>query len=101
MKKTAIKQGLNGLNLLLVATFLVLALYSAIGQQILPYIGQYKYDTERYLSEKLKSPVSIDLISGDMQMLTPSIHVEGITLQGVDSKQNPILNLICRCSFRF
>ncbi len=93
MKKTAIKQGLNGLNLLLVATFLVLALYSAIGQQILPYIGQYKYDTERYLSEKLKSPVSIDLISGDMQMLTPSIHVEGITLQGVDSKQNPILKI--------
>ena len=93
MKKTAIKQGLNGLNLLLVATFLVLALYSAIGQQILPYIGQYKSDTERYLSEKLKSPVSIDLISGDMQMLTPSIHVEGITLQGVDSQKNPILKI--------
>ena len=93
MKKKAFKQGLNGLNLLLVATFLVLALYSAIGQQILPYIGQYKADTERYLSEQLNSPVVIDLISGDMQMLTPSIHVEGITLQGADPKQSPILKI--------
>ncbi len=93
MKKTAFKQALNGLNLLLVATFLVLALYSAIGQQIFPYIGQYKTATEQYLSERLKSPVSIDLLSGDMQMLTPSLHVEGITLQGLDPKAPPILKI--------
>jgi uncharacterized protein (TIGR02099 family) len=93
MKKTAFKQGLNGFNLLLVATFLVLALYSAIGQQILPYIGQYKADTERYLSDQLNSPVSIAVLSGDMKMLTPSIQVEGITLHGNDPSLPPILKI--------
>jgi len=80
MKHKGLKQGLNTLNLMLVATFIVLALYSAIGQQIIPYIGKYRLDVERYISQQLNSQVQIRKLSGDMRVLTPSVHIEGITL---------------------
>lgn len=80
MKITALKQGLTAFNLLFVATFMVLALYSAIGQQIFPFIGQYRVSLETYLGEQLGGEVSIRQLSGDMDILTPSVHVEGITL---------------------
>ncbi len=93
MKITAFKQGLNGLNLLLVAAFLVLALYSAIGQQILPYIGQYRLDTEQFLSKQLQSQVRIGKLSGDMKMLTPSVHIEDISLSGDNIDQPAVLTI--------
>ena len=80
MKTKALKQGLTAFNLLVVATFMVLALYSAIGQQIFPYIGQYRIQLEEYLSDQLNGQVSIRQLNGDMEILTPSVHVEGITL---------------------
>ncbi len=88
MKHQGLKQGLNTLNLLLVATFLVLALYSAVGQQILPYIGKYRLDVEGYLSQLLESRVRIRKLSGDMKVLTPSVHIEGITMHGQISLSN-------------
>ena len=93
MKTTAFKQGLNGLNLLLVAAFLVLALYSAIGQQILPYIGQYRLDAEQFLSEQLQSQVRIGKLSGDMTMLTPSVHIEDISLSEENISQPAVLTI--------
>ena len=84
MKASALKQGLNIFNLLFVATFIVLALYSAIGQQIIPYIGQYKQQLEEYLGEQLDGEVSIRNLKGAMDILTPSVHFEGITLHTPD-----------------
>ncbi|GAA6133889.1 YhdP family protein [Oceaniserpentilla sp. 4NH20-0058] len=84
MKLKALKQGLNVFNLLFVATFLVLALYSAIGQQIFPHIGQYRVTLEQYLSDQLDGVVNIRNLAGDMDVLTPSIHMEGITLHTPD-----------------
>jgi len=86
MKHKGLKQGLNTLNLMLVATFIVLALYSAIGQQIIPYIGKYRLDVERYISQQLNSQVQIRTLSGDMRVLTPSVHIEGITLYPQNSQ---------------
>ncbi len=96
MKHKGLKQGLNTLNLLLVAMFIVLALYSAVGQQIVPYIGKYRADVERYASEQLKSVVQIRHLSGEMQVLTPSVHIEGITMHAasLSSKNSkPVLSI--------
>ena len=90
MKHKGLKQGLNTLNLLLVATFFVLALYSAIGQQIIPYVGKYRLDVERYISEQLNSQVQIRKLSGDMKILTPSVHIEGITMHRQNSLSTAI-----------
>ncbi|WP_396587402.1 YhdP family protein [Bermanella sp. R86510] len=106
MNKTVLKQSLNSLNLLLVAAFLLMALYSAIGQQIFPYIGQYREYAEDYLSERLDSNVEIRSLSGDMQILIPSIQVEGVKIAGkqahqanlsiasIDAVLNPRLSLL-------
>ncbi len=96
MKHKGLKQGLNTINLLLVATFIVLALYSAVGQQIIPYIGKYKLDVERYASQQLQSLVEIRHLSGDMQVLTPSVHIEGITMYSTSSitdNSKPVLSI--------
>lgn len=93
MKEFTLKQGLNAVNLLLVTVFLVLALYSAVGQQIFPYIGQYRINIERYLSEQLESVVGIATLSGDMNILTPSIHMEGITISSLEAPDNPSLSI--------
>lgn len=85
MAQQTIKQGLNAFNLLLVATFLVLALYSALGQQVFPLVGQYRAALEDYLSEKLRYPVEIRSLSGDMKVFTPSIHGEGIRVGSEDN----------------
>lgn len=89
MKLSALKQGLNIFNLLFVASFMVLALYSAIGQQIFPYIGQYRVQLENYLGQQLNGEVSIRNLSGDMDVLTPSVHMEGITLHTDDRPDQP------------
>lgn len=80
MKQNALKQGLNVFNLLFVATFIVLALYSAIGQQIFPFLGQYRPQLETYLSSQLNGDVSIRRLVGDMDVLTPSVRIEGVQL---------------------
>ena len=80
MKTKVLKQGLTAFNLFVVATFMVLALYSAIGQQIFPYVGQYRVQLEKYLSDQLNGQASIRQLNGDMEILTPSVHMEGITL---------------------
>ncbi|MEY8205104.1 MAG: YhdP family protein [Bermanella sp.] len=93
-KHTSLRHGLNTLNLLLVATFIVLALYSAVGQQTLPYIGKYRVDVERYISQQLNSRLHIRELSGDMRILTPSLHVEGITLYPQGSQaERPMLSI--------
>ncbi len=87
MKHKGLKQGLNTLNLMLVATFI-----------IIPYIGKYRLDVERYISQQLNSQVQIRKLSGDMRVLTPSVHIEGITLYpqstqlGVSPGKTPQLN---------
>lgn len=93
MKELTLRQGLNAVNLFLVAVFLVLALYSAIGQQIFPYIGQYRADIERYLSEQFSSVVGIRTLSGDMNVLTPSVHMEGITFAAKAFPDQPSLSI--------
>ncbi len=96
MKHKGLKQGLNTINLLLVATFIVLALYSAVGQQVIPYIGKYRLDVERYASQQLQSLVEIRHLSGDMQVLTPSVHIEGITVYSTSSttdNSKPVLSI--------
>ena len=90
MTQHRVKQALNTFNLLLVATFLVLALYSALGQQIFPFVGQYRVALQNYVSEKLQSRVEIRQLSGDMHILTPSVHIEGISMGDEDS---PILSI--------
>ncbi|EAT11097.1 TIGR02099 family protein [Bermanella marisrubri] len=87
MKRTVLKQSLNSLNLFLVAAFLLMALYSAIGQQVFPYIGQYRQNLEQFLSEQLNSQVDIRSLSGDMNVLVPSIQMEGITIAGKSARQ--------------
>lgn len=87
MKRTVLKQSLNSLNLFLVAAFLLMALYSAIGQQVFPYIGQYRQNLEQFLSEQLNSQVDIRSLSGDMKILVPSIQMEGITIAGKSARQ--------------
>ena len=84
MKTKILKQGLTAFNLFVVATFMVLALYSAIGQQVFPYIGQYRVQLEKYLGDQLSGQASIRQLSGDMHVLTPSVHMEGITLHTDD-----------------
>jgi uncharacterized protein (TIGR02099 family) len=93
MKELTFKQGLNTFNLFFITTFLVLALYSALGQQIFPYIGQYRADIEKYVSTQLKSDVNIRALSGDMNILTPSIHLEGVTMSSSDSQSIPSLSI--------
>jgi uncharacterized protein (TIGR02099 family) len=93
MKDLTLKQGLNTVNLLLVTTFLVLALYSALGQQIFPYIGQYRVDIEKYISAELNSDVNINTLSGGMDILTPSIHLEGVTMSSSENQSTPSLSI--------
>lgn len=93
MKAHTLKQALNTFNLLIITTFLVLALYSALGQQIFPFVGQYRVDIENYISEQLGSDVSIRSLSGDMNILTPSIHLEGITMKAPDEESLPSLSI--------
>lgn len=93
MKHTSLRQGLNALNLFLVATFLVLALYSAIGQQTLPYIGQYRPNIESFLSEEFGADVSIRQLDGDMDVLTPSVHMEGIVISPPGEPDDPVLSI--------
>lgn len=88
MKLNALKQGLNVFNLLFVATFIVLALYSAIGQQIFPFIGQYRPHLEAYLSSQLSGEVNIRQLVGDMDVLTPSVRMEGIQLFTEDDPEH-------------
>lgn len=93
MKKNTLKQGLTAFNLLFVATFMVLALYSAIGQQIFPYIGQYRASLETYLGQQLDGDVSIRQLSGGMDILTPSVHIEGVTLHTDDYPDQPKVSI--------
>lgn len=93
MKHRKIKHSLNIFNLLFVATFFVLALYSAIGQQIFPFVGQYRQDVESYLSEALNSHVEIRTLSGGMDKLTPSVHIEGVTLYSKEHPDRAILSI--------
>ncbi len=93
IKHKRIKQGLNTVNLLLIATFLVLALYSAIAQQVFPYIGQYRLDVEKYISEQIQSHVRIRNLSGQMNILTPSVHIEGITMHAHAGSDQPTLSI--------
>ncbi len=93
MKTKAIKQWLTAFNLLVVATFIVLALYSAIGQQIFPYVGQYRVNLEQYLGEQLSGDVSIRQLSGGMEILTPSVHIEGVTLHTGDDPKQPKISI--------
>lgn len=93
MKKNTLRQGLTAFNLLFVATFIVLALYSAIGQQIFPYIGQYRVSLEQYLGQQLAGDVSIRQLSGGMDILTPSVHIEGITLHTDDYPDQPKVSI--------
>ena len=93
MKHRKIKHSLNIFNLLFVATFFVLALYSAIGQQIFPFVGQYRQDVETYLSKALDSQVEIRTLSGGMDKLTPSVHIEGVTLYAKDHPDRAILSI--------
>jgi uncharacterized protein (TIGR02099 family) len=93
MKTKALKRGLNAFNLLFVATFMVLALYSAIGQQIFPFIGQYRATLENYLGEQLDGDVSIRQLSGGMDILTPSVHIEGVTLYTDDYPDQPKVSI--------
>jgi len=90
MTQIRVKQALNTFNLLLVATFLVLALYSALGQQIFPFVGQYRVALQNYVSEQLQSRVEIRHLSGDMHILTPSVHIEGISM---GDKNSPVLSI--------
>jgi uncharacterized protein (TIGR02099 family) len=90
MTQHRVKQALNTFNLLLVATFLVLALYSALGQQIFPFVGQYRVALQNYISEQLQSRVEIRQLSGDMHILTPSVHIEGISM---GDETDPILSI--------
>lgn len=80
------RQGLNAFILLFVAAFLVLALYSAIGQQIFPRVGEYQHDVEAYVSERLDAHITMGKLWGGMDLLTPSIHIEGLTLQESQSE---------------
>lgn len=93
MKTKAIKQGLTAFNLFVVATFMVLALYSAIGQQIFPFIGQYRVHLEQYLSGQLNGYASIRQLSGDMDVLTPSVHIEGVTLYTDEDPNQPKVSI--------
>lgn len=90
MTQHRVKQALNTFNLLLVATFLVLALYSALGQQVFPFVGQYRVALQNYISEQLQSRVEIRQLSGDMHILTPSVHIEGISM---GDENDPILSI--------
>jgi uncharacterized protein (TIGR02099 family) len=93
MKQFTIRQSLNTFNLFFITAFLVLALYSAVGQQIFPYVGQYKLHIERYLSDQLNGDINISALSGDMDILTPSIHMEGITLSASENQTLPSLSI--------
>jgi uncharacterized protein (TIGR02099 family) len=93
MKQITIKQSLNTINLFFITTFLVLALYSALGQQVFPYIAQYRVDIQHYLSDQLNSDISIAALSGDMNMLTPSIHLEGVTMIDSENTSFPSLSI--------
>jgi len=93
MKATTFKQTLNTLNLLIITTFLVLSLYSALGQQIFPFVGQYRADIENYISEQLDSEVNIRTLTGDMNIFTPSIHLEGVTLKSSAKQSLPSLSI--------
>ena len=93
MKQLTLKQGLNTFNLFFITTFLVLALYSAIGQQVFPFIGQYRMDIEHYISKQLAADVNIRTLSGDMDILTPSIHMEGVTMSASEDQSIPSLSI--------
>lgn len=93
MKSSALRQGLNLFNLLFVASFMVLALYSAIGQQILPHISQYRINLEQFLSEQLNGDVVIRDLSAGMDILTPSLHIEGVTLHTDDRPNQPKVSI--------
>lgn len=93
MKQLTLKQGLNTFNLFFITTFLVLALYSAIGQQVFPFIGQYRMDIEQYISKQMAADVNIRTLSGDMDILTPSIHMEGVTMSASEDQSIPSLSI--------
>jgi uncharacterized protein (TIGR02099 family) len=93
MKQFTIRQSLNTFNLFFITAFLTLALYSALGQQIFPYVGQYKYDIERYLSDQLNGDIKISALTGGMDVLTPSIHLEGVTLSSSEDQALPSLSI--------
>jgi uncharacterized protein (TIGR02099 family) len=93
MKQFTIRQSLNTFNLFFITAFLLLALYSAVGQQIFPYVGQYKHLIERYLSDQLNGDIDISALSGGMDILTPSIHMEGITLSASENQTIPSLSI--------
>lgn len=93
MKDLTLKQALNTFNLFFITTFLVLALFSALGQQIFPYVGQYRVNIERYISAELGSEIRIRSLSGDMQILTPSIHLEGVSMSSPSKPDSPSLSI--------
>lgn len=89
MAKGLFKQGLNAFLLVAIAAFLLVVLYSAIGQQIFPRISEHRVSIERYLSDTLNADIQIGKLWGEMDVLTPALHLEELTLytEAQDSPQ--------------
>ena len=90
MSKGLLKQSLNAFLLVAVAAFLLVVLYSAVGQQVFPRIGHYQADIERYLREDLELDITIGKLWGEMNVLTPALHLEQLTLH-TEEQESPQL----------
>lgn len=90
MRNRLIHQALNGFILFTVSIFFVLAVYSAVGQKLLPRLTDYRAWLERYVSARIEGDVRIEQLQGTWEILTPGVHLEGLSLQ-VEGENEPRL----------
>ena len=92
MRNRILHQGLNAFILLTVSAFFVLAVYSAIGQKLLPRLADYRTWLEEYVSARVEGDVHIATLQGTWQIFTPGVHMEGLSLQ-VAGESEPRLSI--------
>lgn len=81
MRNRIIHQSLNAFILLCISAFFVLAVYSAVGQKLLPRLADYRTWLEDYISARIEGDVTIGSLTGSFEIFTPSVHMEALSLQ--------------------
>lgn len=90
MRNRIIHQALNAFILFTVSIFFMLAVYSAVGQKLLPKLAEYRGWLEQYVSARIDGNVRIEQLQGTWEILTPGVHMEGLSLW-VEGEDEPRL----------
>ncbi|GAA3570458.1 YhdP family protein [Marinobacter xestospongiae] len=78
---------------LLVAVLVLLALYAAIGRQLVQNIGEFRSQLEAELSEAVGYPVTIGELEGRWRLLDPVLEARELALAAPNAADAPLVRL--------